>query len=152
MKRAKRWFGWSRPEPQPVRRGNPTKKLTKEQKRQAAVIAAKTDADIDLSDAPEVVDWSGAEIGKFYRPPKKPVTMRLDIDIIKWLKSHGRGYQTRVNALLRHAMNSRWAARHEDEVLRQKAQAAHEGLRAKTHKRQPKTNTFWQIPRRNEGW
>ena len=86
------------------------KKLTKEQKRQAAVIAAKTDADIDLSDAREVVDWSGAEIGKFYRPPKKPVTMRLDIDIIKWLKSHGRGYQTRVNALLRHAMNSRWAA------------------------------------------
>src|ERR1700693_4611348 len=106
------------------------KKLAKEQKRQAAVIAAKTDADIDLSDAPEV-DWSGAEIGKFYRPPKKPVTMRLDIDIIKWLKSHGRGYQTRVNALLRHAMNSRWAARHEDEALRQKAQAAYEGLHAK---------------------
>ena len=40
------------------------KKLTKEQKRQAAVIAAKTDADIDLSDAREVVDWSGAEIGR----------------------------------------------------------------------------------------
>jgi uncharacterized protein (DUF4415 family) len=107
------------------------KKLTKERKRQAAFIAAKTDADIDLSDAPEVVDWSGAEIGKFYRPPKKPVTMRLDIDIIKWLKSHGRGYQTRVNALLRHAMNSRWATRHEDEALRQKAQAAYEGLHAK---------------------
>ena len=106
------------------------KKLTKEQKRQAAVIAAKTDADIDLSDAGEVVDWSGAEIGKFYRPPKKPVTMRLDIDIIKWLKSHGRGYQTRVNALLRHAMNSRWAARHDDEALR-KAQAAYDGLHAK---------------------
>src|SRR6202451_1309116 len=107
------------------------KKLTKEQKRQAAVIAAKSDADIDVSDAPEVVDWSGAEIRKFYRPPKKPVTMRLDIDIIKWLKSHGRGYQTRVNVLLRHAMNSRWAARHEDEALRQKAQAADDGLHAK---------------------
>jgi uncharacterized protein (DUF4415 family) len=105
------------------------KKLTKEQKRQAAVIAAKTDTDIDLSDAREVVDWSGAEIGKFYRPPKKPVTMRLDIDIIKWLKSHGRGYQTRLNALLRHAMNSR--SRHEDEALRQKAQAAYDGLHAK---------------------
>ena len=78
-----------------------------------------------------MVDWSGAEIGKFYRPPKKPVTMRLDIDIIKWLKSHGRGYQTRVNALLRHAMNSRWAARHEDEALRQKAQPAYDGLHAK---------------------
>jgi hypothetical protein len=47
------------------------KKLTKEQKRQAAVIAAKTDADIDLTDAREVLDWSGAEIGKFYRPPDK---------------------------------------------------------------------------------
>jgi uncharacterized protein (DUF4415 family) len=107
------------------------KKLTKEQKRQAAVIAAKTDADIDLTDAQEVLDWSGAEIGKFYRPLKKPVTMRLDIDIIEWLKSHGRGYQTRVNALLRHAMNSRWAARYDDEALRQKAQAAYDGLHAK---------------------
>src|SRR6202795_944431 len=107
------------------------KKLTNEQKRQAAVIAAKTDADIYLSDAREVVDWSGAEIGKFSRPPKTPVTMRLDIDIINWLKSYGRGYQTRVNALLRHAMNSRWAARHEDEDLRPKAQAAYDGLHAK---------------------
>src|ERR1700721_844989 len=100
------------------------KKLTKEQKRKAAVIAAKSDADIDLSDAREVVDWSGAEIGKFYRPPKKPVTMRLDIDIIKWLKSHGRGYQTRVNVLLRHAMNSRWPARPGAEPLPQRAKPA----------------------------
>jgi len=56
-------------------------------------------------------------VGKFYRPPKKPVTMRLDIDIIKWPKSRGRGYQTSVNALLQHAMNSRWAARNENEAF-----------------------------------
>jgi uncharacterized protein (DUF4415 family) len=80
------------------------RKLTKEQRRQIASVAAKKDADIDLSEMPEVLDWSGAEIGKFYRPPKKPVTMRLDIDIIEWLKSYGRGYQTKVNLLLRHAM------------------------------------------------
>lgn len=55
---------------------------------------------------PEVVDWNGAEMGKFYRPAKKPVTMRLDTDIVEWLKSYGRGYQTRVNHLLRHAMVS----------------------------------------------
>ena len=55
---------------------------------------------------PEVLDWSGAEIGKFYRPPKKPVTMRLDSDIIEWLESYGRGYQTKINFLLRHAMAS----------------------------------------------
>ena len=57
------------------------KKLTRNQKRQIAAVAAKKDADIDLSEMPEVLDWSGAEIGKFYRPPKKPETMRLDTDI-----------------------------------------------------------------------
>jgi uncharacterized protein (DUF4415 family) len=55
---------------------------------------------------PETLDWSGAEIGKFYRPPKKPVTMRLDADVIEWLKGYGPGYQTKANILLRHAMVS----------------------------------------------
>ena len=80
------------------------RKLTKEQKRDIRAIATKRDKDIDFSDAPAVVDWSGAEIGKFYRPTKKPVTMRLDADVIEWLKADGRGYQTKANGLLRHAM------------------------------------------------
>jgi uncharacterized protein (DUF4415 family) len=80
------------------------RKLTKQQKRDVRVIAARKDADIDFSDAPPVLDWSRAEIGKFYRPVKKPVTMRLDSDIIAWLKADGRGYQTKANWLLRHAM------------------------------------------------
>ncbi len=80
------------------------KKLTKEQKRDIRAIASKKDEDIDFSDAPVVLDWSGAEIGKFYRPKKKPVTMRLDSDVIKWLKKYGRGYQTKANGLLRYAM------------------------------------------------
>lgn len=62
--------------------------------------------DIDLSDMPEVVDWSKAEVGKFYRPPKRSVTMRLDADVLEWLKGYGKGYQTRANLLLRHAMAS----------------------------------------------
>jgi len=82
------------------------RKLSKEQKRDIAAIAAKRDEDIDLSDMPEVLDWSKAEIGKFYRPPKKSVTMRLDADVLEWLKGFGKGYQTRVNFLLRHAMAS----------------------------------------------
>ena len=61
------------------------RKLTKEQKRDIRVIAAKRDEDIDFSDAPAVLDWSGAEIGKFNRP----VTMRLDSDVIAWLKADG---------------------------------------------------------------
>jgi uncharacterized protein (DUF4415 family) len=80
------------------------KKLTKGQKRDIRTIAAKRDGDIDFSDAPPVLDWSGAEVGKFYRPVKRPVTMRLDSDIIDWLKADGRGYQTKANWLLRHAM------------------------------------------------
>src|SRR5437667_12618402 len=83
-------------------KGEPMKKLTKEQKRDIRAIAAKRDEDIDFSDAPAVVDWSGAEeIGKFYRPTKKPVTMRLDSDVIAWLKADGRAYQTKANWILR---------------------------------------------------
>lgn len=80
------------------------RKLTKEQKLDIRAIAAKSNADIDFSDMPPVIDWSGAEIGKFHRPTKKPVTMRLDSDVVAWLKSDGRGYQTKANWLLRHAM------------------------------------------------
>jgi uncharacterized protein (DUF4415 family) len=82
------------------------RKFTKEQKRDIAAISAMRDEDIDLSEMPEVVDWSGAEMGKFYRPPKKSVTMRLDQDVLDWLKGYGKGYQTRANLLLRHAMAS----------------------------------------------
>jgi uncharacterized protein (DUF4415 family) len=80
------------------------RKLTKQQKRDIRVIAGKRDEEIDFSDAAPVLDWSGAEMGKFYRPKKKPVTMRLDSDVIAWLKAEGRGYQTKANWLLRQAM------------------------------------------------
>lgn len=80
------------------------KKLTREQKRDIRVIGRKRDEHIDFSDVPPILDWSGAEIGKFYRPKKKPVTMRLDSDVIAWLKADGRGYQTKANWLLRSAM------------------------------------------------
>ncbi|HEY4902791.1 MAG TPA: BrnA antitoxin family protein [Candidatus Sulfotelmatobacter sp.] len=82
------------------------RKLTKEQKRDIAAIAAMKNEDIDFSDIPLKLDWSKAEMGKFYRPPKRSVTMRLDGDVIDWLKGYGKGYQTRVNLLLRHAMSS----------------------------------------------
>jgi uncharacterized protein (DUF4415 family) len=80
------------------------KKLSKAQGRDIRAIAAKKDRDNDFSDVPPVLDWSGAEIGKFHSPRKKPVTMRLDSDVIDWLKAYGRGYQTKANGLLRFAM------------------------------------------------
>jgi uncharacterized protein (DUF4415 family) len=45
-------------------------------------------------------DWT-AEIAELYRPIKKPVTLRLDADVLAWFKTQGRGYQTRINRALR---------------------------------------------------
>jgi len=68
------------------------RKLSNKQKRD---IGAIKDEDIDFSDIPLVLDRSKAEMSKFYRPPKKSVTIRLDADVLKWLKGYGRRYQTR---------------------------------------------------------
>src|SRR5262249_40892305 len=65
------------------------------------------DDKIDTSDIPVVTDWSNAVVGKFYRPLKEPVTIRLDADILAWLKAQGPAYQPRINALLREALRRR---------------------------------------------
>ncbi len=44
------------------------------------------------------------DVGVLYRPLKKPVTLRLDADVIAWFKKSGRGYQTRINRALRKMM------------------------------------------------
>jgi len=64
------------------------------------------DEQIDFTDVPLKTDWSKAVVGKFYRPIKKSLTIRVDADVLAWLKSQGKGYQTRINALLRAAMES----------------------------------------------
>ncbi|HUN29525.1 MAG TPA: BrnA antitoxin family protein [Alphaproteobacteria bacterium] len=79
-------------------------KAAKKQKRELRDLVALRDSQIDLSDVPEVRDWSRAVVGKFYRPIKKSLTIRLDADVLAWLKAQGRGYQTRINKLLRAAM------------------------------------------------
>ncbi len=70
-------------------------------------LARMADEKIDLTDAPEVLDWRGAVVRKFYRPIKRPVTIRVDADVLAWLKRQGRGYQTRINKLLRQAMDGK---------------------------------------------
>jgi len=82
------------------------KKLTKQRRDELAAPARLPDSKIDLSDAPELPDWSAAVVGKFYRPIKRPVTVRLDADVLAWLKRSGPGYQARINALLRQAMQA----------------------------------------------
>jgi uncharacterized protein (DUF4415 family) len=80
------------------------RELTKTQARDLEALRKMKDEDIDLSVIPEITDWSNAVVGKFYRPLKQSLTIRLDADVIAWLKSQGTGYQTRINSLLRNAM------------------------------------------------
>ena len=84
--------------------------ISKAQRQRLERLAAAPEADIDTSDIPEVVDWSGAVRGGLFRPRKEAITIRLDADILAWFKGHaegGRGYQSEINrALRRHIENS----------------------------------------------
>ena len=80
--------------------------LTPELEAEAKRLAAMPDEDIDFSDIPPLTEkfWANAVRGKFYRPVKKQVTLRLDVDILEWFKANqggARGYQTAINAVLR---------------------------------------------------
>lgn len=81
-------------------------KLTPQRKRELAALAARPDSEINLSDIPELTEkfWRNAIPNPFYRPVKKQLTVRLDADVIAWLRKQGKGYQTRLNGLLRAAM------------------------------------------------
>jgi len=80
------------------------KAYTKEQKAELKALADMPDEEIDFSDIPEITEWSGAVIGKFFKPIKQSLTVRIDADVIDWLKRSGRGYQTRLNSWLRAEM------------------------------------------------
>lgn len=82
-------------------------KITKRMVEELRRLEAMPDDQIDLSDIPEVTDWSDGIVGKYYRPIKKPLTIRIDADVLAWLKSQGAGYQTRINRLLRQIMMAR---------------------------------------------
>jgi uncharacterized protein (DUF4415 family) len=50
------------------------------------------------------LDFQAMKISDFYRPLKKPITVRVDADVLAWFKKDGRRYQTRINAALRKVM------------------------------------------------
>ncbi len=79
-------------------------RIKKTQANEIRALKRIKDREIDTTDIPPALDWSKAEVGKFYRPIKKPLTIRLDADVLAWLRRQGKGYQTRINALLRSSM------------------------------------------------
>src|SRR5271165_3455504 len=89
-----------------VRRTLTDHKLTAKQKRELAKLSRRPDSEIDYSDIPPLTQkfWMNATRNPFYRPVKKQVTLRIDADILAWLRQQGKVYQSRLNSLLRSAM------------------------------------------------
>jgi uncharacterized protein (DUF4415 family) len=89
-----------------VRKNFPARPMTAARKRRFEKLARMPDSEIDFSDIPELTEkfWKHAVRNPYYRPIKKQLTLRLDADVIAWLRRKGKGYQTRANNLLREAM------------------------------------------------
>jgi uncharacterized protein (DUF4415 family) len=62
---------------------------------------------IDYSDNPPLGDEFFTKATAAWPPAKHQLTIRLDADVLNWLKANGRGYQTRINRILRAAMESK---------------------------------------------
>lgn len=58
----------------------------------------------ELRNIPEVRDWEGAVRGRFYRPVKKAISLRLDADVLAWFKARSEKYQSKINEVLREYM------------------------------------------------
>lgn len=89
-----------------VRRTLADTPMTPARKRKLARLAAQPDSKIDFSEIPPLEEsfWKNAVRNPFYRPVKLQLTVRLDADLVAWLRRQGKGYQTRLNRLLRKAM------------------------------------------------
>src|SRR5450755_4692705 len=81
--------------------------MTEERKRELMALAERPDSEIDYSDIPPLTEkfWQNAVRNPWYKPVKKQVTLRIDADILAWLRGQGsEGYQSRLNAVLRRVM------------------------------------------------
>ena len=80
--------------------------MTEERLAKLEALAARPDSEIDFSDIPELTEeqWKTAVRGNFYRPVKRQITARGDADVLEGLKAQGKGYQSRINAILRREM------------------------------------------------
>jgi len=89
-----------------VRKSFSANPLPATRERRLAALARQPESTIDTSDIPELTEkfWLNAVSNPFYRPVKKQLTLRIDADVIAWLRKKGKGYQTKANSLLREAM------------------------------------------------
>lgn len=90
-----------------MKRENGFSPMDEDTKARLEALAGLPDSEIDTSD---IKEWSDEDFSKavpfhsIYKPRKEQITTRIDADILLWLKSHGKGYQTLLNDLLRKEM------------------------------------------------
>jgi len=80
--------------------------LPKQRWAELKALAEMPDSEIDFSDIPPLDEafWARAVPNPFFKPVKTHASVHLDSDVLAWLKNQGKGYQTRMNAILREAM------------------------------------------------
>ncbi len=83
-----------------MKRGN-AEPLTPSLRAELDALAAMPDSEIDTTEMPPITNWSHAVRGPFYRPIKRPLSLRVDADVLDWFQRQGHGYQTRMNSALR---------------------------------------------------
>jgi uncharacterized protein (DUF4415 family) len=84
-----------------------TRPLTDRERRELQRLRDMPDSEIDLSDAPQFIPRAAdIHVGRFYRPIKKLVSIRVDADVLAWFRSRGKKYQTYMNEVLRREMQA----------------------------------------------
>ena len=80
--------------------------ITSARKRKLTRVAAEADSQIDFSEIPPLTEkfWKNAVRNPFRRQAQQQLTVRLDADVVAWLQRQGEDYQSRLNGLLRKAM------------------------------------------------
>lgn len=79
-------------------------KSTVRRSRELKALKYRTVTEADTRGIPEVRDWDGAVRGRFYRPVKKAISLRLDADVLAWFKERSEKYQSKINEVLREYM------------------------------------------------
>jgi uncharacterized protein (DUF4415 family) len=88
-----------------------TSPITPRERRALERLAKMPESQIDFSDVPENKLISEVHVGRFYRPMKQLVSIRVDADVLAWFRARGNKYQTYMNQVLRREMQSRAPSR-----------------------------------------
>lgn len=89
-----------------------TSPLSKRVRTELERLAVMPDSEIDYSDVPAMKALPAqVHVGRFYRPLKQQISLRVDADVLAWFRSRGKKYQTYMNAVLRREMQARPGSR-----------------------------------------